>query len=227
MGHVLVATGFNREAKIVAQPGVVVVPGGGVEAELERKLEAQAEGAIGIVSFGLAGALRDGLEIGDWIVATRLAGAIEAEIDPVWRDAALARLPGARAGIAYADGRMIDSVAEKRRLGVEANASIVDMESHIAAKVAQRHSLPFSIIRCISDRVDHMLPRAITVSMRSGGEIDAMAMLGSLMRRPGQLPDLLVTMIHAGSALRALSRGSGALTQAWGDLRDAGCRHRL
>ena len=209
LGHVLVATGFNREARIVAQSGVVVVPGGGVEADLEAKLDAEAKGAVGIVSFGLAGALRDGLEIGDWIVASRLAGAVEIETDPAWCTAALAKLPGAKGGIAYADGRMIDNVVEKRRLGGQAD--IVDMESHIAAKVAQRHGLPFAVIRCVSDRVDHMLPHAITVSMGPGGAIDGMAMLGSLLRRPRQLPDLFATMLHAGRALRALSRGTNQL----------------
>lgn len=211
MPHLLIATGFQREAKIVAQPGVVVVAGGGVEAELDAKLEAQAEGAIGIVSFGLAGALRDGLDIGDWVIASHLAGATAAQIDPAWHDAALARLPGARTGIAYADGRMIDSVAEKRRLGIEADASIVDMESHVAASVALRHGLPFAVIRCVSDRVDHLLPHAITVSMRPGGAIDGAAMLRSLLRRPGQLPDLLTTIAHAAKAFRALSQGNRAL----------------
>jgi hypothetical protein len=211
LAHLLVATGFNREARIVAQPGVVAVAGGGAEAELEAKLGAQVSGAIGIASFGLAGALRDGLAIGDWVVATSLVGAVEAETDPAWRDAALARLPGARPGIAYADGRMIDSIAGKRRLGLEADASIVDMESHIAAKVAQRHGLPFAVIRCVSDRVDHMLPHAITVSMRPGGAIDGMAMAASLLRRPGQLPDLIATGWYAGKAFRALSDGNRAL----------------
>ena len=211
LAHLLVATGFHREAKIVAQPGVAAVAGGGVETELEAKLEARAEGAIGIVSFGLAGALRDGLDIGDWVVASRLKGAIETETDPAWCDAALARLPGAQAGIAYADGRMIDSVADKRRIGVEAGASIVDMESHIAAKVARRHGLPFAVIRCVSDRVDHTLPHAITVSMRPGGAIDGLAMLGSLLRRPGQLPDLIATMAHAGKVFRALAHGNRTL----------------
>jgi len=211
MPHLLVATGFNREARIVAAPGIVAVPGGGVAAELERGLEAQAPDAIGIVSFGLAGALRDGLAIGDWVVATALAGAETMETDAAWAEAALARLPGARPGIAFADGRMIDSIAEKRRLGVEHGAAIVDMESHVAARVARRHGLPFAVIRCVSDRVDHMLPPAITVSMRPGGAIDGAAMLGSLLRQPGQLPDLLATMVHAARAFRALSLGAKAL----------------
>lgn len=211
LGHLLVATGIAREAKIIARPDVFVIAGGGVEAELEAGLEAHATGAIGIASFGLAGALREGLDIGDWVVADRLVGAIDAETDPAWREAVLAKLPGARTGIAFADGRLIDSIAEKRRLSVQAD--IADMESHIAARVARRHGLPFAVIRAVSDRADHILPQAVTVSMRPGGAIDAMAMLGSLLRQPGQLPDLIGTMIHGVKALRVLSRGSRALGQ--------------
>ena len=100
--HVLVATGFNREAAIVAGPGVVAVAGGGDAARLEERLEAHAPQAHGIVSFRLTGALADGLAIGQWIVATRLAGAVEMETDARWRAIALSRLPDARAGIFYA-----------------------------------------------------------------------------------------------------------------------------
>lgn len=209
MAHVLVATGLKREARIVAQPGVVAIAGGGVEADLETWLEANTAGAIGIASFGLAGALREGLAIGDWLVATRLIGAVEAETDAAWREAALARLPGARTGVAYADGRMLASVAEKRRL--RAQADMVDMESHVAARIALRHGLPFAVIRCISDRADHLLPPAIQLSMKPGGGIDAAAMLGSLLRQPAQLPDLLAAMIHGATALRALAEGSSGL----------------
>lgn len=214
LGHVLVATGLKREARIVAQPGVVVIAGGGVEADLEAGLEANTAGAVGIVSFGLAGALRDGLDVGDWVVATRLIGAVDAETDRAWRDAALGRLPRPRAGVAYADGRMMTSIAEKRRLGPIAD--IVDMESHIAAKVALRHGLPFAVIRCVSDRADHLLPPTVQASMKPGGGIDGLAMLGSLLRQPGQLPDLLATMVHGARAFRALSEGISRLETALG-----------
>jgi squalene-hopene/tetraprenyl-beta-curcumene cyclase len=51
------------------------------------------------------------------------------------------------------------------------------MESHIAAKVAQARGLPFAIVRIISDEVGHLLPHAITVSMRPDGGIHAVAMM--------------------------------------------------
>lgn len=211
MAHVLVATGFNREAAIVAQPGVVTVAGGGVAANLAAALEARAAGAIAIVSFGLTGALADGPAIGDWIVAERLTGAVDLETDARWRDAALARLPGARRGICYADGRMIATVAEKRALGVTTGAIAVDMESHVAAGVARRHGLPFAVIRSVSDGVDHLLPPAITVSMRPDGGVDMAAMLRSLARTPGQLGDVAATIANAARGFRALARGHRAL----------------
>jgi nucleoside phosphorylase len=207
----LVATGFTREARIVAQPGVVAIPGGGVAATLEALLEAKARNACAIASFGLTGALADGLEIGDWIVGDRLAGAVETETDAAWRDAVIRRLPHARVGAFYADGRMIASVDAKRALGRDHGVLAVDMESHIAARVAARHGLPFLVVRLVSDGVDHMLPPAITVSMKPGGAIDTAAMLGSLLRQPGQLPIFAATMIGAVKAFRALARGHAAI----------------
>lgn len=207
----LVATGFTREARIVAQPDVHVIPGGGVARTLERLLEERADGACAIASFGLTGALQDGLAIGDWIIGERLTGAVETETDPGWRDALRRRLPGARVGTFFADGSMIASVDHKRALGRAHGAHAVDMESHIAARVAARHGLPFMVVRIVSDGVDHMLPPAITVSMKPGGAIDTRAMLGSLLRRPGQLPVLATSMVYAVRAFRGLARGHAAI----------------
>lgn len=207
----LVATGFTREARIVAQPDVHVIPGGGVAQTLERLLEAQAADACAIASFGLTGALQDGLAIGDWIIGERLTGAIAAETDPAWRDALKRRLPDARIGTFFADGSMIASVDHKRALGREHGAHAVDMESHIAAKVAARHGLPFMVVRIVSDGVEHMLPPAITVSMKPGGAIDSRAMIGSLLRQPGQLPVFATSMVYAVKAFRGLARGHVAI----------------
>ena len=139
-GHVVVATGFNREvACIRGLAGVVPVAGGGDPVGLRVRLEHAAAGAVGIVSFGMTGALVDGLAIGDWVVADRLWGAIDLACDPAWTAALAAALPGARIGGFYADGRMIDTVAEKLALGERHGALAVDMESHIAGAVAAEH----------------------------------------------------------------------------------------
>jgi adenosylhomocysteine nucleosidase len=211
-GHVVLATGFNREVACVrGLPGVVPVAGGGDPAGLRAGLERAAAGAAGIVSFGMCGALADGLAIGDWVVADRLWGALEMTCAPMWRGALMAKLPNARAGGFFADGRMIDTVAEKLALGERHEALAVDMESHIAGAVAAERELPFAIVRCVSDGARHLLPHAITVSMRPDGGVDARAMLASLARRPGQVGDVARTTAGFARAIRALQAGARRL----------------
>ena len=208
-GHVVVATGFNREVACVSGlAGVVPVAGGGDPVGLRARLELAAAGAAGIVSFGMTGALVDGLTIGDWVVADRLSGAIDLNCDPAWTAALAAALPGARIGGFYADGRMIDTVAEKLALGEHHDALAVDMESHVAGAVAADHGLPFAIVRCVSDGARHLLPHAITVSMRPNGGVDAKAMLRSLAARPGQVADIARTTAGFARAMRELQRGA-------------------
>lgn len=209
MKPVIVATGFTREVRAVAGPDIVAIAGGGVAEQLERSLHAAAEhGATGILSFGLTGGLADGFRIGDWVVGDRVTGATELECDVKWRDALASRLPGARIGTVFADGRMIDTIAEKRALGVRHQAVAVDMESHIAARVAKLHGLPFAIVRIISDEVDHLLPHAITVSMQTDGGFDRAAMRRSLAHEPGQQADVIKTMVQFAKGFRGLRAGA-------------------
>jgi len=206
--HVVVATGFNREVATLRQSDIVVVAGGGDPVGLRRNLEAAAANAAGIVSYGMTGALADGLQIGDWVVGDRLSGAIEVECDPDWTAALLAKLPGARKGGFFADGRMIDTVAEKLALGEKHKALAVDMESHVAAAVAAERGLPFAIVRCISDGARHLLPHAITVSMRPDGGVNTRAMFASLAARPAQVADVARTTAGFAKAMRELKRGA-------------------
>ena len=208
MSHVVVATGFNREVATLRQSGIVVVAGGGDPVGLRARIEQAAAGAAGIVSYGMSGALADGLKIGDWVVGDRLSGAIDLECDPDWAAALLARLPGARLGGYFADGRMIDTVAEKLAIGQRHNALAVDMESHVAGAVAAGRGLPFAIVRCVSDGARHLLPHAITVSMRPDGGVDGKAMLRSIAARPGQLAGIARTTAGFAKAMGELKRGA-------------------
>ena len=103
---------------------------------------------------------------------------------------------------------MIDSVAEKLALGERHGALAVDMESHVAAGVAAERGLRFAILRCVSDGARHLLPHAITVSMRPDGGVDAAAVLRSLASRPGQVADVARTSAGFARAMRELRRGA-------------------
>jgi hypothetical protein len=209
---IIVATGFTREVRTIEAPGIIAIAGGGRAERLEAALhEAAGKGAAGIVSYGLTGGLADGLRIGDWVVGDRLAGAVDIPCHGPWCRAIAARLPGSRIGTFFADGRMIDTIDEKRALGLRHQALAVDMESHVAARVAQAHGLPFAIVRIVSDEVGHLLPHAITVSMRPDGGFDRQAMRASLAANPAQMTDVVQTMAQFATGFRGLRAGAKLL----------------
>lgn len=201
---VLLATGLLREARILAGPGVTVVAGGGDHARLEAALDRLAPGARGILSIGIAGALAPGLRPGDWVVA-------DDGTDPGWAARLATLLPGARHGPILGVEAMVAEAAGKAALHRETGALAVDMESHVAARVARRHDLPFAAARAISDAADRTLPPAARVGMRPDGGMDLPAVLRALARDPRQIPALIRTGWEAERGFRALLRGRDRL----------------
>ncbi|CAN5467011.1 hypothetical protein BH10PSE14_BH10PSE14_27110 [soil metagenome] len=116
------------------------------------------------------------------------------------------QLPEATVGTILGADAIIASVADKRALFTSTGAIAVDMESHIAARVAARHGLPFAIVRTISDSADQALPPAALVGMKPDGSMALGAVLASLAWRPAQLPALIATGRSAGLAFAALGR---------------------
>lgn len=177
-------------------PEVIAIAGGGDGARLERELEAAAVGAKLILSSGLAGALDPALKPGNVILAGD-AALIE-RLRPL--------LPEAKIGRVFGSDVAIGSVAAKAAARTQSGALAVDMESHIAWRVAKRHGLPFLVARVISDGAHHALPPAALVGMKPDGGIAFGAVLASLARHPRQLPALIRTGRDAEIAFRALRR---------------------
>ncbi|WP_293366299.1 hypothetical protein [Phenylobacterium sp.] len=205
---ILAVTGLKREARILAGPGLVAIPGGGRDAQaLEALLAAQAARAEAIISLGIGGALAAGLKPGDWVVATAVAGGAEAATDPAWTAALLGRLPSAVSGIVLGSDRMLTTALEKRAAHDRFGALAVDMESTAAVRLAQRFGLPFAVARVISDAADTDLPDAVKVGMNPDGGMALGAVLWALAKNPAQLPGLMRTGRDAGRAFRALADG--------------------
>ena len=206
----LIATGLRREARMMARPGVVVIAAGGDAERLERELERAAASASAILSSGLAGALDPVLKPGDVVIGScciddadpstsrRANGSFDHELRR--------HVAKAHVGLIWASDRPVATGAEKAQIYRETGALAVDMESHIAARVAARHGLPFAFLRVISDAADTTLPPAALAGMRPDGGIALGAILGSLARQPGQLPALFRTARDAGRAFRVLRR---------------------
>jgi len=205
---ILAVTGLERERRMLAGPGVEAVAGGGDHVRLEATLDRLAEGMAGVISIGIAGGLAPGLYPGRWVVADAVSDAGEAApTDPDWTDWLASRLPGSSRGLLLGANSMVVTAEQKAALHRATGADAVDMESHIAARVARRHRLPFVAARVVSDAARRTLPPAARVGMRSDGRMDLPAVVRSLLAEPWQLPTLIRTGLEAERGFRALLRG--------------------
>ncbi len=197
---------------MAAGPGIKVLCGSAQR--YAEQLEATiAQGGNGIISIGIAGGLAPALASGDWVVASGVSAADGSRYptDSRWSHSLLRALPGAT----YAEISGVDAPVvgkdDKRRMHETTRTVAVDMESHIAAKVAAAHGVPFAACRVIIDPAERTLPPAALVGMRPDGTPDALAVLWSLVRHPGQLPALLRVVADARAARAALFRGRKSL----------------
>jgi adenosylhomocysteine nucleosidase len=116
----------------------------------------------------------------------------------------------ASAEMAGADAPVAEAVS-KNALFAATGAVAVDMESVIVARAAQRHGLPFAILRVVADPAHRSLPSAALVAMRADGEVDVSAVFSALSRNPGQLPTLARLAVDARRAFSALARARAIL----------------
>jgi adenosylhomocysteine nucleosidase len=203
----LVVVGLRAEARVAAGPDVRVVVGGCDGFRLARAIDdALRQGVSGVMSLGLSGGLAPGLRPGVVVIARSVlaGGGQRFDADVVWSQNLASALPGAIiADIAGVD-RPVGTAAAKQELHAVTGAATVDMESHIAARAASRHSLPFASVRVVADPSDCDLPAAALVAMSPDGGIDAAAVMRSLLHHPEQLLALIRTGIRAAAAFRAL-----------------------
>ena len=212
-------TGLAVEARIAAGPGVRTVTCGGrahvLQAALEREI---ARGARGVISFGIAGGLAPDVAAGRWIVA-RAVVASDARwaCDTQWTRALERRLPGVLlCDVAGVDEPLIDA-ADKRAIFMERASAIVDTESHVAARIAAAHGLPFpGFFAWWPTRRGEAFRLLAATALESDGTVDRGAVMRALVRSPGQLPRLMRTTIDAAIALAALSRGRRLLGRGLG-----------
>jgi hopanoid-associated phosphorylase len=216
---ILIATGLKQELNILEGAGVLVIAGGGDGARLERELEEAAGDAEAVLSMGLCGALAPGLSSGDWVVATHIFHSPLAgwPTDGNW-SASLAKALRAQSGPMLGSDTMIAEANAKRAAHAATGALAVDMESHIAATIAQRHNLPLAVARVVSDAADRSLPKAAQAGMAADGSMDIGAVLRALAADPRQLPALIRVGAEAGKAFRELRRGRDFLGPGLGRL---------
>jgi adenosylhomocysteine nucleosidase len=197
---VIAFVGLDFEARIAAAPGVqVVCRTAGKELE-EIADTAVRQGYRGLISFGVAGGLASHLRAGDWVVASsiREAQTVRAT-DAVWSRKLLGLIDGAiHAPILGVDSPVAEP-AKKRELYRTTGAAVVDMESHVVARVADQHKLAFAALRVVVDPAHRTVPPAALINMRPDGRPNIAA-------RPSQLSRLARIAVDAFAARAAMNR---------------------
>ncbi len=165
--------------------GLIFACAMGVEERIARRLGSTVRVGLGassgipgegrLVSFGVAGALKPGLEIGTVIDATRV---VDENGGVLWEGAPLGVSP-AVTGTILGASRIIDDPAERKQLHESSGADAVDMESGPLARAGRLAGC----IRAISDAPGRELA-GLAEGLRLDGGIDYLGLARAFLREP-------------------------------------------
>ena len=179
---------------------MVAVGGGDTDGALQAARRLAADGVTALLSFGLAGGLDPALPAGTLVVPQFVLD----EDGRSWR-ADLGLVDGDDQALTLlASSAIVGAASAKRELWQRFQASACDMESGAVAVAAAEASIPFAVVRAICDTGDADLPPAALIGLDAAGRIAPGAVLGSVARRPGQIPALIRLGRQAAQARQAL-----------------------
>lgn len=222
--HLVVVTGLKSEANILRDLGVACISVGGKAQSAPGRIEsAIAQGATGLVSFGIAGALHPDLRTGDVVIAQTvvdeagnsmpahaewargLAHPVPAVIPAQGKSGRT--LVGAILGL----DRLVSSPHDKEAAFARSEAWAIDMESHHVARAAAAHGLPFIAIRAISDQANETLPACLADFVDGEGRTKMSAVFAALIFGRVKLGALIATGRSSRRAHQALFGCRGAV----------------
>ncbi|TMJ04050.1 MAG: phosphorylase [Alphaproteobacteria bacterium] len=208
----IVVVGMAFEARIAAGLGVRVICGGDGRNLASTLSRAMAAGCGGLISFGVAGGLVPELKPGTCIIGSSILDDDEERpTDARWAQRLMRILPDAVRGPIAGVREPIAHATAKSALHRETGAIAVDMESHVVARVASEHDVPFAAIRVVVDPVERTIPRSALAGTRPDGTIDPLAVVRSLARYPRDLAGLIRMSLDARAARATLVQGAALL----------------
>jgi adenosylhomocysteine nucleosidase len=145
-----------------------------------------------LVSFGLAGALREGLAVGDVLDATRV---VAEDGSVLWEGPGLG--VGKDATVLGSD-HLVHAAGERARLRAASGADAVDMESGVLARSGRLAG----VVRVVSDDV-HSAIEGVDSTVHPDGRTDVVGLVRWVAAKRG---DAVRSMRDALTALRALER---------------------
>jgi adenosylhomocysteine nucleosidase len=147
-----------------------------------------------LVSFGLAGALRDDLRVGDVLDATRV---VDERGETLWEGSQLG-VAGARAATVLGSDELVHDAGERRRLRAASGADAVDMESGVLARSGRLAG----VVRVVSDGAGSAI-EGVDGTVHPDGRTNVPGLVRWVATRRG---DAVRSMRDAVVALKALER---------------------
>ena len=129
-----------------------------------------------LVSFGLAGALHEGVAIGDVLDATRVVDDTGATL---WEGPGLG-VRGARGGVVLGGDVLVHDATERERLREESGADAVDMESGVLARSGRLAG----VVRAISDDAGSTV-EGVDTTVHADGRTNVAGLLRWVLARRG------------------------------------------
>ncbi len=180
--------------------------------------ELAAEGASVIVSFGFAGGLHEGLAPGSLLLPRRVLIDGGAPLEVGGDTALFEQAAGALSRLSPSTGADLLTVAEplttleqKAQAAGFTGAVAVDMESYWVAESCRDEGLTCLVLRAVTDPAEQRIPAAAAQAMAKDGRLQLGRLMGGLLRRPGDLPDLLRLASGSRKASAALRRAARLL----------------
>jgi adenosylhomocysteine nucleosidase len=200
--------GFLVRSGDLADRRVVLVQSGPGRANAAQATESLLDGhrPAMVISAGFAGGLDPQLRRGDILLADQLLDEAGGQWDIDRRFLTAPAAHGVYVGRLLTVDRVVRAPEEKLALGRRHAATACDMETLAVAEVCRRREVPLAAVRVINDAADDTLPPDVekllaqpTAAARLG------AALGSILKRPSSLKDLLLLQHRAMQASERLA----------------------
>ena len=171
------------------------------------------KGARSLLSFGVAGALKAGLEPGTIVLPRTVfqEGAAPIDVDDLRADLiclALAATGPIERGALISTRDVVTSPTQKRTLAEAGGAVAVDMESYAVGAVAQAAGVSFAALRVVADPATRAIPPSAMAGMSREGDVRPVKVLQMLARRPMDLPELIRLGRDNAKAMASLGRAA-------------------
>ncbi|MBX7103247.1 MAG: hypothetical protein K1X57_04160 [Gemmataceae bacterium] len=181
---------FPREAT------AIIGMGGPCAKRIAGVIDSESPSAV--ILAGFAGSLQPTVRVGQVIVADRVFDMATGESWP-----ATVR-PRGYSSTVLCSPRAIGDSTEKRRLGVEYKADVVDMESAPFARICSERGVDWGVVRAVSDDVATDIPTDV-LRLIGSGHVRWTAAMTALARRPGVARDFWRLARDSARAARVLA----------------------